>query len=192
MLAQAAGHVLPGRLRFEHGDLGTWGSSEPLDLLVSNAALQWVRDHDRVLAGWAGMLALGGVLAVQIPYRFHTRTQAALNAAANDPRWADHLRGVGLSRDSVRPLAWYVHCLQDLGLEVNAWKTTYYHLLTGDNPVLEWFKGTALRPLLARLPVEAVSVFLHEVGTRLLEVHPPRKGITALPFTRLFLVATRQ
>jgi trans-aconitate 2-methyltransferase len=192
MLARAGSHSLPGRLRFEHGDLASWRSPVPLDLLVSNAALQWVGEHDRILAGWAAMLAPGGVLAVQIPYRFWSRTQAALDAAVQDPRWRDRLRGVGLSRDSVRPLRWYVHRLQDLGLDVNAWKTTYYHLLTGENPVLEWFKGTALRPLLAALKPEEVPAFLHKAGVRLREAHPPRNGITALPFTRLFLVGTHR
>jgi trans-aconitate 2-methyltransferase len=189
MLARAGTHVLPGQLRFERGDLASWRSPVPLDLLVSNAALQWVGDHERVLAGWAAILAPGGVLAVQIPYRFRSITQAALDTAVRNRRWADRLRGVGLSRDSVHPLSWYVRRLLELGLDVNAWKTTYYHLLTGENPVLEWFKGTALRPLLARLEPEEVPSFLAEVGARLLEAHPPRNGVTTLPFTRLFLVA---
>jgi trans-aconitate 2-methyltransferase len=191
MLARARNHLLPGRLRFEEGDLSSWRSPVPLDLLVSNAALQWVGAHDRVLAGWAAMLAPGGVLAVQVPYRFHTLMQAALDVAAKDRRWVDRLRGVGLTRDAVHPLRWYVRCLQDQGLEVNAWRTTYFHQLTGDNPVLEWFKGTALRPLLALLTPEETPAFLDEAGARLREAYPPHKGVTTLPFTRLFLVATR-
>jgi trans-aconitate 2-methyltransferase len=190
MLTRAQEHVLPGQLRFEQGDLASWRSPVPLELLVSNAALQWVGDHDRVLAGWVGMLAPGGVLAVQVPYRFHSLTQDTLDAAVKDRRWAERLRGVGLLRDCVRPLPYYVHCLQNLGLEVNAWKTTYHHLLTGENPVLEWFKGTALRPVLAALAPEEVPAFLKAAGDRLREVHPPRYGFTALPFTRLFLVGT--
>jgi trans-aconitate 2-methyltransferase len=191
MLTRAECHVLPGRLRFEKGDLATWRSPVPLDLLLSNAALQWVGDHERVLAGWAAMLAPGGVLAVQIPYRFRSITQAALDAAVRDRRWADRLRGVGLSRDSVHPLPRYIRCLQGLGLEVNAWKTTYYHLLTGENPVMEWFKGTALRPVLARLDEREVPGFLAVVGARLREAHPQHNGVTTLPFTRLFFVARR-
>jgi trans-aconitate 2-methyltransferase len=192
MLARAQTHVLPGRLRFEQGDMAKWNSPAPLDLIVSNAALQWVGGHERVLARWTAMLALGGVLAVQIPYRFHSLTQDALDAAAQDRRWADRLRGVGLSRDSVHSLSWYVRRLQELGLDVNAWKTTYYHLLTGENPVLEWFKGSALRPLLAQLGPHEIPAFLHEAGDRLRRAHPPRHGVTALPFTRLFFVATRR
>jgi trans-aconitate 2-methyltransferase len=190
--AETQSQVLPGRLRFEKGNLASWRSEVPLDLLVSNAALQWVGDHEQVLAAWAAMLAPGGVLAVQIPYRIHSITQMALDAAARDRRWVDRLRGVGLSRDCVHPLRWYLRRLLDLGLDVNAWQTTYYHLLTGENPVLEWFKGTALRPHLARLTAEEVPAFLKEVGARLLEAHPPRNGVTALPFTRLFFVATRR
>jgi trans-aconitate 2-methyltransferase len=192
MLARAQAHVLPGRLRFEQADMTGWTSPVPLDLIVSNAAIQWVSGHERVLAHWAAMLAPGGALAVQIPYRFHSLAQDALDAAAQDRRWAPRLRGVGLSRDSVHSLNWYVRRLQELGLDVNAWKTTYHHLLTGENPVLEWFKGSALRPLLARLAPDEVPAFLHEAGWRLRMAYPTRHGVTALPFTRLFFVATRR
>jgi trans-aconitate 2-methyltransferase len=191
MLARAQAQALPGRLRFEQGDLTSWKSAGPLDLLVSNAAIQWVGGHARLLADWAAMLAPGGILAVQVPARFRSRTQAALDAAVQDARWADRLAGAGLSRDAVHPLAWYVRRLQALRLDVNAWKTTYYHVLTGENPVLEWFKGTALRPLLARLTPEETLAFLHEVGDRLRQTHPSRHGLTILPFTRIFFVAER-
>ena len=79
--------------------------------------------------------------------------------------------------------------LQALGLEVNAWKTTYYHILTGDDPVLEWLKGTGLRPLLARLTEEENESFLQELGRRLREVYPKKNGTTLLPFPRIFFVA---
>jgi trans-aconitate 2-methyltransferase len=190
MLAKAAAHAIPGRLRFERGDLESWRATEPLDLLISNAALHWAKDHERLLASWSSMLAPGGVLAVQMPYRFRTRSQRAIDAVVREPRWSERLAGVGLGEDSVKPLSWHVRCLQALGLEVNAWKTTYYHILSGDDPVLEWLKGTGLRPLLARLNEQQTEDFLQELGGRLRAAYPKKNGTTLLPFPRLFFVAT--
>jgi trans-aconitate 2-methyltransferase len=82
--------------------------------------------------------------------------------------------------------------LRPLGFEVDAWQTTFLHVLKGDNPVLEWIKGSALRPLLARLDAAAAAEFLREVGERLRAAYPPSGDVTLLPFPRLFFVATRQ
>jgi trans-aconitate 2-methyltransferase len=191
MLAKARPHALAQRLRFEEGDLTTWRPSAPLDLLVSNAALHWVAGHASVLAGWASMLAFGGILAVQMPYSFHTPSHQAIEQVTRNARWADKLGSVGLKPDCVKPLRWYVRRLQKFGLEVNAWKTTYYHVLTGEDPVLEWVKGTALCPLLARLGQEEAEVFLQEVRVRLRAVYPVCNGTTLLPFPRIFFVAWR-
>jgi trans-aconitate 2-methyltransferase len=95
-----------------------------------------------------------------------------------------------MAQASVLPLAWYVERLHDLGFVVDAWQTTYIHVLTGENPALEWFKGTALRPLLKRLTPQAQDEFLHELGTRFKAAYPARGAITLLPFPRLFFVAS--
>ena len=70
------------------------------------------------------------------------------------------------------PLLWYVERLHDLGFTVDAWQTTYMHVLSGENPVLEWFRGTALRPLLKVLGPQTQAEFLHELGDR----SDPRTG----------------
>ena len=126
-----------------------------------------------------------------MPNRFQTPTQLAIEEAVSDLRWTKKLEGVGLHRESVKPTLWYVHLLQDLGLSVNAWETTYIHVLTGDNPVLEWLKGTGLRPLLERLEFAEQADFLTVVGRRLKEFYPERNGVTVLPMPRLFVVASR-
>jgi trans-aconitate 2-methyltransferase len=191
MLAAAAAHELPGRLRFVQGDIATWRSDEPLDLIVSNAALQWVHGHERLLPALAGMLAPGGTLAVQMPDFFETASHRVIRAVAEGPRWRSTLAGAGLQPGVVRPLPWYVEQLHALGFAVDAWATTYIHVLKGDNPVLEWIKGTALRPFLARLDAAATAAFLGEVGERLLLAYPPGTGgVTLLPFPRLFFVAS--
>jgi trans-aconitate 2-methyltransferase len=191
MLAQAVPLTIPGRLEFVQADLAHWSPREPVDLLVSNAALQWVGDHDAVLGRLAGLLAAEGTLAVQMPNRFQTPSQVAVEQTTAEPRWAAALAGVGLHRESVLPIARYIHRLHDLGFRVNAWETTYIHVLTGEDPVLEWLKGTGLRPLLERLGTEEGGAFLQALGSRLKAAYPARGGVTLFPMPRLFFVATR-
>ncbi len=191
MLERARPLAMEGRLEFFECDIARWTPAEPFELIVSNAALQWVDDHAGLLERLAGALAPGGILAVQMPNRFGNPSQAAIEETSSDPRWAEALRGVGLHRDSVMPVAWYVERLHRLGLAVNAWETTYIHVLRGENPVLEWLKGTALRPLLARLDERSQVEFLRLVGERFWRAYPPSGDITLFPMPRLFFVATK-
>lgn len=190
MLEKARLLTIAGRLTFELGDITTWKSDVPLDLIVSNAALHWVPDHARLLPALADMLAPGGTIAVQMPSRFQTPAQQAIDETIRRPRWAA-LEGVGLRPDCVKPIAWYVERLQDLDFEVNAWETTYIHVLSGADPVLEWLKGTALRPLLNCLDAEEKDEFLTELGGRLRAAYPSARECTLFPFPRIFFVATR-
>jgi trans-aconitate 2-methyltransferase len=191
MLEKAGPLAIPGRLDFVLGDIACWSSDRPLDLIVSNAALHWVADHAGLLARLAGMLAAGGTLAVQMPNRFQTPSQLAIEETVADPRWSTRLTGVGLHRESVKPLLWYVRRLHDLGFAVDAWETTYVHVLTGDRPVLEWLKGTGLRPLLERLQPQESEKFQQALASRLAAAYPPDGNVTLFPFPRLFFVATR-
>jgi trans-aconitate 2-methyltransferase len=180
---------LSGRLDFVLADVNEWTPPGPLDLIVSNATFHWVVDHDRLLARLKMMLRPGGTLAVQMPHRFNTPSQHAVDATSADPRWAELLRGVGLSEASVHPVEWYVRRLLALGFAVNAWETIYVHVLRGENPVLEWLKGTGLRPLLDRLGAHK-EAFLSDLGARLRQSYPAEEGCTLFPFPRVFFVAT--
>src|SRR5207253_2604292 len=144
MLEQAKLLTIPGRLEFVEADIADWSPSSPVDLLVSNAALQWVNDHDRLLVRLTEMISPKGTLAIQMPCRFDaTPSQLAIEATAADSRWGSKLKGIGLHRHSVMPINWYVERLHDLHFIVNAWETTYIHVLSGEVPVLEWMRGTA-------------------------------------------------
>lgn len=135
MLAKAQPLAILGRLEFVQADLAAWSPDQPVDLILSNAALHWIADHDSLLRRLTGWLAPGGTLAVQMPNRFDGPVQKAIDATAADPRWAAQLRGVGLHRGSVQKIEWYARHLQSLGFLVNAWETTYVHVLTGKDPV---------------------------------------------------------
>jgi trans-aconitate 2-methyltransferase len=191
MLAKARAHTISGRLEFVEGDLATWQGGQELNLIVCNAALQWALDHERVLGLWAGMLAPAGTIAVQMPSRFQTPSQLALEETVAQARWR-HLRGIGLHAGSVQPLTWYIERFQELGMSVNAWETIYHHVLMGEDPVLEWLAGSALRSHLARLPQDEVASFLAELRERLRAAYPEKHGSTIFAFPRIFFVARRQ
>jgi trans-aconitate 2-methyltransferase len=191
MLTKAAGFAIPGGLEFTKQDISEWSPKAPVDVILSNAALQWIADHAALFPRLVGFLAPGGVLAVQMPQRFRAASQSTIDEVAADPRWSQRLTGAGLHPDSVMPVDWYVHTLRGLGCTVNAWETTYVHVLTGENPVLEWFKGTALRPLLARLNDDERVLFEKELGGRLRKLYPERNGVTLFPFPRVFVVAVK-
>lgn len=191
MLEKSRSFALPHRLQFEHGEIDEWTPDGPIDLIVSNAALHWIGDHEGLFPRLAAMLTPEGTLAVQMPDRFQTASQQAIESAVSDPRWSHLLEGVGLHRGSARPLLWYVQMLRDLGFAVNAWQTTYVHILSGENPVLDWLSGTALRPLLAKLGPALAADFSSEVGARLQAAYPPTGDVTFFPMPRLFFVATR-
>lgn len=195
MLAQATPLAQPGRLAFVQADLQSWTAPRPLDLLVSNAALQWVPDHERLLPRLAALIAPGGWLAVQLPGNFDQPSHTILNDLRRDPRWADRLaagRGAAEQAALLRQTpAWYLERLCGLGFRVNAWETTYLHVLVGPDPVLEWVRGTALRPVLAALPEADRAKFEAEYGARLRVAYPAGPAGTLFPFRRVFFAAQR-
>jgi trans-aconitate 2-methyltransferase len=179
----------PG-LSFMRDDVRHWKPQALPDVIVCNAVLQWVPEHRELLADWAGWLADGGWLAVQVPGNFEQPSHTLLRELAGSPRWCSLLRDVNLTRQSADP-ADYAELLVEAGCEVDAWETTYLHILHGADPVLEWIKGTGLRPVLAVLDAEQAADFLAEYGELLRVAYPPRPFGTVLPFRRIFAVAHR-
>ncbi len=180
-----------GGVSFQLADISDWRSDTPVDLIVSNAALHWLPDHERLVPELAGMVAPDGILAVQMPGNFDAPSHRLIQEVAGDPRWAPLLAKSGVPGASVRPLSWYAETLTDLDFAVDAWETTYLHLLRGPSPVLEWIRGTALRPILDHLPPGEQPAFLRELDQRLISAYPRNGEITSFPFRRLFIVARR-
>jgi trans-aconitate 2-methyltransferase len=173
---------------FVAGDVRTWRPERPLDVLVSNAVLQWVPDHRRVVSQWPGLLAPGGWLAFQLPGNFDQPTHAILLDLVRSARWAPLLAGVSLNRQAGDP-AGYLDLLAGAGCSVDAWETTYLHVLHGAHPVVEWYRGTGLRPVLAALDPGQAEEFLADYSERIEAAYPAAPYGTVLPFRRVFVVA---
>jgi trans-aconitate 2-methyltransferase len=189
MIEAARVHDAPG-LSFMRDDIRHWKPQALPDLIVSNAVLQWVPEHRELLTEWAGWLAAGGWLAFQVPGNFDQPSHAIMREMVESPRWRKLLQDVHLNRQTADP-ADYAELLAGAGCEVDAWETTYVHILHGEDPVLDWYKGTGLRPVLAALDAERQAEFLADYGERLREAYPPRPFGTVFPFRRVFTVAHR-
>lgn len=179
------------RLSFALGDVRDWRPAGRVDVIVSNAVLQWVPDHLTVTARWAGFLQPGGWLAFQVPGNYDQPSHAVLRELAASDRWRALLGAVPLNRQASDP-AEYLDLLARAGLEVDAWETTYLHVLHGEDPVLDWYKGTGLRPVLAALQPDQAAEFLDEYRTRMHEAYPAEPYGTVFPFRRVFVVGVRR
>jgi trans-aconitate 2-methyltransferase len=192
MLATAARLPARSRLRFVRADLAVWQPDLPLDLVVSNAAIQWAPDHARVLTHLLDILASGGVLAVQMPNNFDEPAHRLLAEVVRQEPWAAAI-GHWQERYFVERASWYVETLHALGfVDVDVWETIYSHVVHGPDAVLEWMKGTALRPVFTRLPADRHEEFLASYGAKLRDAYPERSYGTILPFRRLFFVARKR
>lgn len=177
----------PARVRFEVGDLRVWEAAEPVDVLVSNATLQWVPGHLEQLPRLVSQVVPGGWLAFQVPGNFAEPSHVLLHELAAEERFAEYVDGVARP-DAFGPEV-YLEALLGLGCRVDAWETTYLHLLPGEDPVLAWISGTGARPVLRALPEHVRGDFVEEYRRRLREAYPRGPHGTVLPFRRVFVVA---
>ncbi|GGX01040.1 trans-aconitate 2-methyltransferase [Streptomyces noursei] len=197
MLKEAESYAGPtpggGHLDFAPADAATWTPEEPYDLIVSNAALQWVPNHPDSFARWIDALTPGGTFAFQVPGNFTSPSHALLGELCDSPQWRDRLDRHGRRFVHILEPADYLRRLTDLGCSTDVWETTYVQLLQGDDPVLDWVKGTALRPVLTALEddPEARDAFLAEYRDALRRAYPTGRHGTVFPFRRIFAVAQK-
>ena len=189
MLAKAAGSGIAAT--WVEAEIAAWAPQHPLDLIYSNAALHWLPDHQALLPRLLGCLQPGGVLAVQMPRNFEAPSHALLRVTAESGPWADRLAG-GLDWRRVAAPEWYYDLLAPHAAVLDIWETVYLHVLDGEDPVLNWTRSTALRPIMQALDEEHRPAFEAAYAARLREAYPRRAdGQTLFPFRRLFIVAQR-
>lgn len=191
MAARArADHEAPN-LRFETGDISGWEPSAGVDVVVSNAALQWVPGHRDLMRRWLRLLPFGAWLAVQVPGNFRSPSHVLMRELAESDRWRDRLAGVLRHAGAVGEPADYLRLLLDAGCAAEAWETTYLHQLSGPDPVLEWVRGTGLRPVLEALAPDEAAEFEGAYRKALQEAYPATEHGTVFPFRRIFCVGRK-
>jgi trans-aconitate 2-methyltransferase len=191
-MIEAARKRLPN-LRFDLADIPAWDDPGPFDVILANAALQWVPNHAVLMPRLVEKLADGGSLAVQMPDNLDEPAHRLMREVAASGSWSGKLTNASASRSPRLPAEWYYALLRPHATQVDVWRTTYHHVLAGGtDAVVEWFKGSGLRPFLAPLDAAETEGFLTKYRTALVDAYPPLPdGSVLLPFPRLFFVATR-
>jgi trans-aconitate 2-methyltransferase len=175
-------------ITFEVADLRTWAAeADPVVVLVSNATLQWVPGHLALLPDLVSRVRPGGWLAFQVPGNFDEPSHTIRRDLAGEAPYAEHTSEVAVP--SSHDAAAYLEALAAVGCRVDAWETTYLHVLTGDDPVFAWVSGTGARPTLQALPDDLRPRFEDEFKRRLRAAYPEKDGRVVLPFRRIFVVA---
>lgn len=190
MLARAAG-AFEGAAEVDwiEADIAAWQPTTAPDLIFSNAALHWLGDHASLFPRLLGLLNEGGVLAVQVPNNFRAPSHECIREAAAP--WAD-LLGDTVPGFPVAEPADYLGWLSPHAAAIEVWETTYFHVLTGEDPVVQWTKGSILKPVLDAFGDDeaARDAFLADYAARLRRAYPPdARGHTLLPFRRFFVIA---
>lgn len=178
---------------FIEADISTWTPSAPVDLLYANAVFQWVPEHEGVLARLLEGLPSGGVLALQMPDNLAEPTHLLMAEVAHSGPWAGAYEGHDVARATLPAPTRYYDLLEPFASRVDIWHTIYNHPLVDAAAIVEWVKGTGLRPWLEPLHDDQRRDYLAEYTRRIARAYPPlRDGKVLLRFPRLFIVATRR
>jgi trans-aconitate 2-methyltransferase len=165
----------------------------PFDVILANAVLQWVPDHATLLPQLIGKLAPRGALAVQMPDNLDGSAHRLMREIAQDGPWAAKLAGAAAARTTLAAIDWYYDLLRPLCSTADLWRTTYYHPLSGGaSAIVEWFKGSGLRPFIEPLGDAERSAYLERYTAAIAKAYPALSdGSVLLPFPRMFMLAIR-
>jgi trans-aconitate 2-methyltransferase len=181
--------------RWMVGDIAEWAakSGEPFDVVFSNAALQWVPNHAELYPALFRRVAPGGALAIQVPINLDAPAHVAMRELASTPAWACLLPPDGVREWHVHDAGFYYGLLAPAAARLDLWETEYIHVMDGPAGIVEWYKGTGLRPFLDALPTDADRAnFLADYTDRIADAYPTQPdGRVLFPFRRFFLVAYR-
>ena len=175
---------------FALADIPSWQPSVPPDLIYSNAALQWVGEHATLFPRLMSSLAPDGILAVQMPAMHNEPLRRKQEEVAAAGPWAERFRDMeGVARP-IGTADFYWDLLRPIAASLDIWETTYLHILSGEDAVMQWASGSSLRPFLDRLPEDQQEPFRRAYADALRPHYPRRPdGTTLLPFRRLFMIA---
>ncbi len=187
MLAKAAA----AGFETAQAEISTWVPTAPVDVIFSNAALQWLDGHEALFPRLLECLAPGGVLAVQMPSMHAAPLRAVQDRIAREGPWAETLQRVKSAPAILVPEAYY-SLLSQRVTKLEMWVTEYIHVLRGEDPVVRWAMGTSLRPFLDALGTEGSKGFLAAYAAAMRAAYPPGPdGAVLLPFRRLFMLVRR-
>jgi trans-aconitate 2-methyltransferase len=176
---------------FEVADIARW-DGQGFDVILANAVIQWIPDHEALLPALTAKLSPGGTLAVQTPDNLDEPSHRLMRDVAAQGPWAAKLAGATRARAPRRGADWYFRLLRRHAGKVEIWRTTYFHALAGPRAIVEWVKGTGLRPFIDPLDAPEREAYLAAYEAEIAKAYPAEAdGAVLLPFPRLFFVAIR-
>jgi len=190
------------RARREHplqrwiaGDIAEWAaaSDSQYDVVFSNAAMQWVDDHASVYPRLLSRVAPGGALAIQIPGNIDALPHRLMREVAATPQWSRWFPPGSVREWHHQEMEFYYDVLAPTAARLDLWATEYLHVLPDAGAIVEWYRGTGLRPFLELLETDAErQCFAADYLESLRPRFPPRAaGGVLFPFRRIFLIAYR-
>jgi trans-aconitate 2-methyltransferase len=179
-------------ISFRLGDIANWQADAPVSLIFANASLHWVEDHGHVFPQLFSQVQSGGQLAIQMPKTFTAPTHICMRELARSQKWQAYFASLHTyPASSVKNAGFYYDLLAGRSQSIDMWQTEYSHIVDSPKDVVEWVKGSGLRPYLEMLPVDKQADFLSEYQSEI-EKHYKRQadGKVILPYPRFFLIAT--
>lgn len=191
-MLEAAGNRTDSLTRFIQADITQWSPDRKFQLIVSNAALHWLDDHEGLFPRLMEWLAPGGILAVQMPYNWAEPSHRLMIQAAENGPWKQKLAPL-LRPTPVGSTSFYQALLEPLSQSCDVWEQVFTHNLDGEDAVFNWIKGTSLKPLLDALEIGERVAFAANYKAALNSAYPGKQsGGTTFPFHRLFIMAVRK
>lgn len=177
-------------LNWQQADITAWRPPAPPHLIYTNAALQWVPDHETLLPSLLNKLRPNGVIAMQVPRHFESPSHLGLKELVTQSEWREILEPLLLAPIPAPEMYW--RWLSPHARNIDIWETIYMQVLDGPDPVVNFMRGTALRPFLSALSEHQAAPFIGAFAKQMAVAYPPEaNGQTLFPFRRLFVVAQR-
>lgn len=191
------------RVSFRQQEAASWMPPADTDAIISNAMFQWIPNHLEVISSWLAALNPGAWFAMQVPGNSIAASHRYIGALAAEEKFAV-AADVAYTGETVHPVEEYTHLMLEHGFRPNVWETTYHQVLAGPDPIFDWVKGAALRPVLQKLADHDAAygttlhnAFMARYKTEMLDAYPPYTGpdgqaVTVYPFRRIFVVGHKE
>ena len=177
---------------FIETNVAHWVPPEGTDVLFANAIFQWVPSHLKQLQRLLDKLGTGCVLAVQLPDSLNEPAHVLMREVARQGPWAGQLSEKARVRDDLPTAGAYYDALSPLCARIEIWHTIYNHVLDDPAAIVEWVKGTGLRPFLEMLETPERKEYLAEYTARVAAAYLPQAdGKVLFRFPRIFILAVK-
>ena len=176
-------------VNWQLGDLATWNGESRYDVVFSNAALQWLPDHQTLLPRLFQRVNPSGVLAVQVPDHYDSALYRVLLEVSKQEAWSERMHSARTSLTR-HPVGFYYDVLSPLTSEFELWTTEYQHVMESHQSILQFHRASGMRPYLEQLDGDEKLAFERQILAGYEKAFPLQAdGRVLFPFRRLFFVA---